>query len=86
MQHTTFETIVRRAKLQTTGNIFNKQTQLLAYVDDIDIVGRSLETFRDAYLALEAEAEKVGMKFNKQKTKYMNAAGVRALASVVIKL
>jgi hypothetical protein len=35
------------------GTIFNKQTQLLAYADDIDIVGRTLEAVRDAYLALE---------------------------------
>jgi hypothetical protein len=58
------EVIVRRANLQTTGRIFNKQTQLLAYADDIDIVGRSLEAVRDAYLALETEAAKVGMKIN----------------------
>jgi hypothetical protein len=61
------EVIVRRANLQTTGRIFNKQTQLLAYADDIDIVGRSLEAVRDAYLALETEAAKVG-KNNRQNT------------------
>jgi hypothetical protein len=30
---------------------------------------------RDAYLALEGEAAKVGLKINEQKTKYMIAAG-----------
>jgi hypothetical protein len=34
------DVIVRRANLQTTGTIYNKETQLLAYADDIDIVGR----------------------------------------------
>jgi hypothetical protein len=29
------------ANLQTTGTIYNKETQLLAYADDIDIVGRT---------------------------------------------
>jgi hypothetical protein len=49
------EAIVRRAKLlQTADTIFNKQTQLLAYADDINIVGRSLEAIRNAYLGLEA--------------------------------
>jgi hypothetical protein len=43
------EVIVRRAKLQTMGTIFNKQTQLLAYADDIDIVDRSFEGVCDAW-------------------------------------
>jgi hypothetical protein len=58
----TLEAIVRRAKLQMTGTIFNKQTQLVAYADDIDIFGRSLEAVRDAYLAA-----KVGLKINEKR-------------------
>jgi hypothetical protein len=46
------EVIVRRANLQTTSTIYNIQTQLLTYADDIDIVCRSQSTVRDAYLAL----------------------------------
>jgi hypothetical protein len=68
------EVIVRRANLQTTGTIYNKETQLHAYADDIDIVGRSQSAVRDAYLALEIEAAKVGLKLKDQKTKYMIAA------------
>jgi hypothetical protein len=40
--------IVRRANLQTTGTIYNKETQQLAYADDTDIVGRSQSAVRDA--------------------------------------
>ena len=69
------EAIVRRAKLQTTGTIFNKTTQILAFADDIDIIGRSQAAVREAYLALEREANKVGLKVNEAKTKYMIAAG-----------
>jgi hypothetical protein len=61
------EVIVRRANLQATGTIYNNETQLLAYADDIDIVGRSQSAVRDAYLALEREAVKEGLKINKQK-------------------
>jgi hypothetical protein len=68
------EVSVRRANLQTTGTTYNKETQLLADADDIDIVGRSKSAVRDAYLALEREAAKVGLKINEQKTKYMIAA------------
>jgi hypothetical protein len=38
-----------------------KQKETLAYADDIDIVGRSQSAVRDAYLALEIEAAKVGL-------------------------
>jgi hypothetical protein len=51
--------IVRRANLQPTGKIYNKETELLPYADDINIVGRSQSAIRDAYLALEREAVKV---------------------------
>jgi hypothetical protein len=68
------EVIVRRANLQTTGTIHNKETQLLAYADDIDIVGKSQSAVGDAYLALEREAAKESLKINEQKTKYMIAA------------
>jgi hypothetical protein len=54
------EVIVRRANLQTTGTIYNKETQLLTYADDIDIVGRSQSAVRGANLALERDAAKVG--------------------------
>jgi hypothetical protein len=67
------EVIVRRENLQTTGTIYNKETQLLAYAADIDIVGRSQSAVRDAYLAMEREAAKVGLKINEQKRKYMIA-------------
>jgi hypothetical protein len=69
--HVVLEAIVRRAKLQTTSTIFNKQTQLLAYADDIDIVGISIEAVRDDYLVLEAEEAKLGLKINEQKIKYI---------------
>jgi hypothetical protein len=62
------EVIVRRAKLQTTSTIYNKETQLLAYADDINIVGRSQSAVQEAYLALEREATKVRLKINEQKT------------------
>jgi hypothetical protein len=68
------DVIVRQSNLHTTGTIYNKETQLLEYAEDIDIVCRSQSAVRDAYLALEGEAAKEGLKINEQKTKYMIAA------------
>jgi hypothetical protein len=45
----------------------------------IDIIGRSQAAVRDAYLALEKEANKVGLKINESKTKYTIAAGTDRL-------
>jgi hypothetical protein len=56
IQNVVLEVIVLRANLQTSGTIYNKETQLLAYADDIDIVGRSQQAVRNAYLALETKA------------------------------
>jgi hypothetical protein len=53
------EVIIQRANLQTTGTIYNKETQLLAYADDKYRDGRSQSAVRNAYLALEREAAKV---------------------------
>jgi hypothetical protein len=55
--------------------LFNKQTQILGYAEDIDIIGRSQAAIREAFLALEREANKVGLKINESKTKYMIVAG-----------
>jgi hypothetical protein len=57
----------------TTGTIYNKETQLLAYDDDIYIVGKSQLAVRNAYLALKREADKVWLRMKEKKTKYMIA-------------
>jgi Reverse transcriptase (RNA-dependent DNA polymerase) len=67
--------IVRRAKLQTNGTVFNKQTQILGYADDIDIIGRNQAAVRELVLSLEREAAKVGVKIDEIKTKYIIATG-----------
>jgi hypothetical protein len=43
------------------------------------LIGRSLEAVRDAYLALEVEASKRGLKINEQKIKFIIATGNRTI-------
>jgi hypothetical protein len=65
------EQTYKQPALSTTKKHNYSHIQLL---DDIDIVGRSEWAVRNAYLVLEGEAAKVGLKINEQKTKYMIAA------------
>ena len=65
------EGIMRRSGINGGGTIFNKLIQLLGYADDIDIVGRNIRSIKDAYLKLEAEANKIGLYVNEEKTKFL---------------
>jgi len=72
------EGAVRRAHVVTNGTIFNRSVQLLAYADDIDIIGRSVASVRETFTALEREANRVGLIVNENKTKFMIAGSNRA--------
>lgn len=65
------EKTVRDAGLQTRGIIFNRLVQLLAFADDMDIIGRSKRSVTEAFLALEAAGRRFGLEINQEKTKYM---------------
>jgi hypothetical protein len=45
--------------------------QLLAYADDRDFIARSQPSFKEAFLALESAARKMGLRINQEETKYM---------------
>jgi len=46
--------------MQTSGTIFYKSVQHLAYADDIDIIARSRTALKEAFLSLERAAGKMG--------------------------
>jgi sorting nexin-29 len=66
------EKIVRDANVWTGGTIYNKSTQLLAYADDIDIVGRTLRAVSEALVKMEKAASPMGLKVSEEKTKCMS--------------
>ena len=65
------EGVVRRSNIEKAGSIFSKSTQVLAFADDIDIVGRNIRAVKDAYSKLEKEAKKIGLYVNVEKTKFL---------------
>ena len=65
------EGVFRRAGLELKGTIFTKSTQLLGFADDVDIVGRNIRAVTDAYTKMEKEANKIGLRVNEDKTKFL---------------
>ena len=65
------EKIIRAADLRSTGTIFYKSFMLLAYADDIDIIGLKQRDVSAAFSALEKESRRMGLLVNEDKTKYM---------------
>ena len=50
---------------------FYKSVLLLAYDDNIDIIGRTMRNVTAAFSAIERESAKMGLEVNEGKTKYM---------------
>ena len=69
------EGVIRRTGLNMRGTIFTKSGQLVCFADDIDVIGRSLETVAEKYTRLKREAARIDLKVNVSKTKYMLANG-----------
>ena len=65
------EKVIRDSGIERRGTIFHKSIQILGYADDLDIVGRSERSIRDAFTSLDTEAQQMGLKINESKTKYM---------------
>ena len=65
------ERAIRDSRVETTGTIFYKSTQILAYADDIEIIGLRHSYVAEAYQGTEQAAESLGLQINEAKTKLM---------------
>ena len=70
------EYAIRKSGIQTRGTIFYKSFQLMAYADDIVIIGMSLASMKEGFQLLEEASKEVGL-VNEGKTKYMVAANTQ---------
>ena len=59
--------VIRNAGIQTSGTIFYKSVQLLAYADDVDIIARYRAALKEAALLLERAAGEMDLKINEKK-------------------
>jgi len=61
-------------KMNTTGHIGTKNTQILAYTDDVTIMCSSKNALKDTLFHIEVEARRRGLLVNETKTKYLQVA------------
>jgi hypothetical protein len=61
------EKVIRDSDIHTRGTIFYKSIQILAYADDIDIIGRSESDINKDYLALKIAGDTMGLRVNDEK-------------------
>jgi sorting nexin-29 len=67
------EKTIRDSGINTNGTILHRTVQLLAFADDIDIIGRTKHSVIDAFVALESTAKEMGLVINADKTKFLIA-------------
>jgi sorting nexin-29 len=63
--------MIRDLGIERRGTIYYKSVQVLAYANDLDIIGRSETDVKEAFIKLNNEAQKMGLNINEEKTKYM---------------
>jgi len=65
------EWAIRRVQVHQDGLKLNGTHQLLAYADDVNILGRSIRAVKENAEALVVAAKEIGLEVNADKTKYM---------------
>ena len=65
------EQAIRRVKVNLSGLKLNGTHQLLAYIDDANILGGSVYTIKENAEALIVASKENGLEVNADKTKYM---------------
>ena len=65
------EYAIRRVQVNQDGLKLNGTHQLLAYANDVNILGGSAHTVKENAEALVVATKKIGLEVNADKTKYM---------------
>jgi len=68
------EYAIRRVQVNQDGLKLNGTHQLLAYADDVNVLGGSVDTVKKNAEALLAATKEIGLEVNAHKTKYMTVS------------
>lgn len=66
------EKIIRATNCK--GTIVNRESQILAYADDVVIIARTKRGMTEILRIIKEEASKIGLNINENKTKYMRCS------------
>ena len=79
------ENVLWNAGVHRNGTNLQKSVQLLAYADDIDIIGCTKRDVTAAFSAIERGSTKMSLTINEGKTKYMltTSRDVRRIGSQI---
>jgi hypothetical protein len=65
------EYVIKRFQVNQDGLKLNGTHQLMAYADDVNILGGSVHTVRENAEALVVPTKEIGLEVNTDKTKYV---------------
>ena len=68
------EYAIRRVQVNQDGLKLNGTHQLLAYADDVNILGGSVDTVKKNAETVVAATKEIGLEVNAHKTKYMTVS------------
>jgi len=58
------EKVMGHIQINKGGSIYTRTLQILAYADDINLIGRSTGQLKDAAVQMEGAANEVGLRIN----------------------
>jgi len=68
--------VIQSTKIVPSGiKIGKEQLNILAYADDIALIGKNEIEIRKLFVEMENNARKLGLHMNQEKTKYMIVEG-----------
>jgi len=61
------EIAVRRSKVEIRGTMFDKWIQIMAYADDVVVMGRRLQDVEDIFTSLVEQTNRMGLETNEKR-------------------
>ena len=78
------EYAIKRVQVNQNGLKLNGTHQLLAYADDVNILGGSARTVKENVEALLVATKEIRLEVNADKTKYMVMSGIGMQGGVTV--